>query len=78
MKIYYDTQIDAVDIEFKKGTVAETKELSPEVMLDVDKKGNPLSLEILGASKRYPKIDFGTILVDLPKMKQEKTLMSQG
>lgn len=72
MKLYYDTEVDAVDIEFKKGAVAETKELSPEVLLDVDRKGTPLSLEILGASKRYPQIDFGKLLVDLPKVRREK------
>lgn len=72
MKLYYDTEVDAVDIEFKRGAVAETKELAPEVLLDVDKKGTPLSLEILGASKRYPQIDLGKTLVDLSKTRRQR------
>jgi len=72
MKIYYDTEVDAVDIEFKRGKVVQTKELTPEVLLDVDSKGTPLSLEILGASKRYPQIDFGKLLIDLPKIQRER------
>lgn len=75
MKIYYETEVDAVNIEFNKGAVAETKELSPEVLLDVDKKGTPLSLEILGASKRYPQLDLGKILVDLPKVRRSRVLV---
>lgn len=52
MKIYYDSRADAIDIVFKKGKVHETREIGREMFLDVDKKGEPLSLEILEASKR--------------------------
>jgi len=65
MKIYYDPKVDALDIVFKIGKVRKTEEIGPEVFLDVDEKGNPLSLEILGASKRYQ-------LAELKSIKEEK------
>lgn len=57
MKIYYDAKADAINIVFKEGEVDETREVGREMFLDVDKKGEPLSLEILGASERLPKED---------------------
>ena len=53
MKATYDPLADAVSITFKTGKVVKTKEVSPGVLLDVDKKGNPLYLEVLDASKRF-------------------------
>lgn len=61
MKIYYDSKADAIDIIFKKGKVSETRKIGPEMYLDVDKKGEPLSLEILGASERLPVDEFGSL-----------------
>jgi len=58
MKIFYDPKADAVDIIFKKGKVFETRKIGPETYIDVDKNGEPLSLEILGASERLPVEEF--------------------
>lgn len=55
MKSTYDPLADAVSVTFKKGKVVETKEVSPGVLLDLDKSGTPLYLEILDASKRFKK-----------------------
>lgn len=55
MRITYDPLADAVSITFKKGRVAKTKEVSRDVLLDVDKNDTPLYLEILDASKRLKK-----------------------
>ena len=75
MKITYDKQVDALNITLKAGLVAKTLELSPEVFLDLDKKGNPLYLEILDASERigkknFSKITIGKKLFDLPAFAQ--------
>lgn len=53
MEIKYDPIADALDILIKDGKVFETKEISPEVYLDVDEKGRLLSIEILGVRERY-------------------------
>lgn len=55
MKSTYDPLADAVSVTFKKGKVSETKEVSSGVLLDLDKNGTPLYLEILDASKRFKK-----------------------
>jgi len=63
MKISYDKEADALNIEFKTGSVDKTTELSPLIFLDLDKKGNPLYLEIIGASERFGKKNFGKIMI---------------
>jgi uncharacterized protein YuzE len=70
MNISYDPKADAVDIVFRKGKVAKTKEIGREMYLDVDKNGEPLSLEILDASARLSVEEFNRLtfsLVNYPK-----------
>ncbi len=55
MKISYDKKADAVNIVFREGRVKKTLELAPEVLLDVDRKGRPLYLEVIGASEKLGK-----------------------
>ena len=71
MKISYDKEADALNIVLKSGPVNKTVEVSSEIFLDLDKKGNQLYLEILGVSEKIGKKNFGKItigkkLVDLP------------
>ncbi len=51
MKYTYDPLADALLITFKKGKYKETKEVAPYMNVDVDKKGDILSVEILDAKK---------------------------
>jgi len=52
MKISYDPQADALNIEFRSGTVEETMEVAPGVLLDVDDQKRPLYLEVLGVTEK--------------------------
>ncbi len=52
MKINYDPVADALSITIKKGRAVKTIEIAPEVNLDVDKSGNFLYLEIIGAGEK--------------------------
>lgn len=61
MNFTYDPIADAVGITFKNGKVAETKEISPGILLDVDRNNKPLYLEILDASKKFEKKQTGTL-----------------
>ena len=63
MEITYDSQADALSISFKKGEVSKTVELSPEVVLDMDKNGAPIFLEIIGASEKIGKKQASEVLM---------------
>jgi uncharacterized protein YuzE len=62
MKIRYDPRTDTLSVVLKDSTpVHESDEDKPGVILDYDKEGNLISLEILDASKRVTdtrKVDF--------------------
>ncbi len=59
MNITYDPKTDTLTVILKPRPVAESDEDKPGVILDYDKAGDLVSLEILDASKRIP--DFDTI-----------------
>ena len=50
MKITYDKKVDALNLSLRAGIVSKTLEIAPEIMVDMDKKGNTLNIEIVGAS----------------------------
>ncbi|MFA5744998.1 MAG: DUF2283 domain-containing protein [Candidatus Paceibacterota bacterium] len=55
MKITYDKIADAAYMTLRKGKVAKTVEMSNDVIVDLDKKGNLLGIEMLSASNQFPK-----------------------
>lgn len=52
MKVTYDAESDVLRIIFSDGPIEESDENKPGVILDYDKNGNIVGLEILDASKR--------------------------
>ena len=61
MEITYDKKVDALNLVLKRGKVSKTVEVSPEIFLDLDKNGNPLYLEIVGASEKMGNKNFSKI-----------------
>ena len=57
MKLKYDPKVDAIYIELGKGRYSQTKKISDTVMVDQDKKGKILGVEILDARKNIPAFD---------------------
>lgn len=52
MKITYDPDVDVIRIVFSSAPVEESDEEKPGVILDFDKDGNVVGIEILDASRR--------------------------
>jgi len=52
MKVRYDPDADVLSIALSDAPVEESDEEKPGVILDYDKSGNVVGLEILDASKR--------------------------
>lgn len=52
MKVVYDKQTDTLSIILRKGAVAESDETRPGLILDYDKAGRLVSLELLDASEQ--------------------------
>ena len=51
VKVSYDTSSDVLFLLFKEGPSHEVVEAGPDIMLEMDKKGNVTGLEIWNAKK---------------------------
>ncbi|MBI1969856.1 DUF2283 domain-containing protein [Candidatus Woesearchaeota archaeon] len=63
MEITYDKEADAVYIEFRKGEFAKNRKIDDLTILDLDKNGNILGIELLRASKRIPRESLSEVHV---------------
>ena len=52
MKVTYDLEVDVLRIVFREASVEESDEDKPGIILDYDKEGNVVGLEVLNASQR--------------------------
>lgn len=52
MKVTYDPEVDVLRILLSDAPIEESDEDKPGVILDYDKDGNVVGLEVLEASKR--------------------------
>jgi uncharacterized protein YuzE len=52
MKVTYDPEVDVLRILFRDAPIEESDEDKPGVILDYDKDGNVVGLEVLNASLR--------------------------
>ncbi|MBI2655310.1 DUF2283 domain-containing protein [Candidatus Woesearchaeota archaeon] len=56
MKIKYDSDADAMYLTLKRDKVASTKEIDENTILDFDKNGEVIGVEILFVKERNPNI----------------------
>jgi len=52
VRIAYDPEVDVLRLEFSSAPIEESDEDKPGVVLDYDRVGNLVGMEILDASKR--------------------------
>lgn len=52
MKVTYDAEVDVLSVVFSHAPVEESDEDKPGVVIDYDKDGNVVGIEILEASRR--------------------------
>lgn len=60
MRFKYDKQADALSIRFNEEPYQESDEVSEGVILDYDKSGRIIGMEILEASRKMPR-EFNSI-----------------
>jgi uncharacterized protein YuzE len=73
MKITYDPEADALYIHLQPEgtTVAETREVTEEIFVDLDEKKNIIGLEILSVSQQIPAAElFSVTLANLMQTAQ--------
>jgi uncharacterized protein YuzE len=54
MKIKYDKEVDVLYIQFSEEKIVDSDEDKPGIILDFDKDGNVVGIEMLQASKQMP------------------------
>ena len=66
MKISCDPEADAIYVHFRSNgeTVAETREVTEDILVDVDDKENIMGLEILFASQQIPATELASITIE--------------
>lgn len=52
MRIHYSKEADAIYMRFKETDIANTDELSEDIIADYDDAGNVVGIEILGVSDK--------------------------
>lgn len=66
MKIQYDKIADAIYLYLKKGKVSKTIKMEDRLIVDIDKNGKIIGLEILGISSQVPKKEISKFGMKMP------------
>jgi uncharacterized protein YuzE len=64
MKVTYDPEVDVLRILFRDVPIEESDEDKPGIILDYDKDGNLVGMEVLNASQRVENphgVDYAVI-----------------
>lgn len=61
MKISFDTKSDILRIKFQEGEYAVSKEVDEDILIDMDKNGKIMAIEIMEASEKMPGQNFKDI-----------------
>lgn len=64
MKIEYSKEADAVYVYFKEEYVDRSKEVEDGVVLDFDKNGHLIGIEVLDVSRRFSLSDIANVSIE--------------
>lgn len=64
MKIEYSKEADAIYVYFKKDFVEKSKEIEDGIVIDFDKNGQLIGIEVLDASKRFSLADIVNVNIE--------------
>jgi len=68
MEIKIDLKADALYIKFQKGKFAKNKVIDDDTIVDFDKKGRLLGIEMLNITRRIPLKQLTDVSVKIPVM----------
>ncbi|PIN95262.1 hypothetical protein COU53_00175 [Candidatus Pacearchaeota archaeon CG10_big_fil_rev_8_21_14_0_10_30_48] len=63
MKVKYDSEIDAMFINFQEGEYEFSKEIGDGIIIDLSKEGKVLRIEILDASEKISKENLKNMIL---------------
>jgi len=69
MKITFDKKADAMYIYLKKKKVFKTRQITDDTIVDFDKNGNIIGIELLSISKRMPLKELSSLDITTPASK---------
>ena len=64
MKIEYSKVTDAIYVYFKEDFVERSKEIEDGIVIDFDKNGQLVGIEVLDASKRFSLADIVNVNIE--------------
>jgi uncharacterized protein YuzE len=64
MKIQYSKEEDAIYVYFKEEYVAKSKEIEDGVVIDFDKNGQIIGIEVLDVSQRFSLADIANVSIE--------------
>ncbi len=70
MHVQYDPSVDAMYIRLTDGTYEESKEAQPGVILDMDKSGVVVGIELLDVSQHIPNLKTNDFRYEVLSKKQ--------
>lgn len=65
MKIEYSKEADAIYVYFKEDFVEKSKEIEDGIVIDFDKNGQLIGIEVLDASKRFSLADIVNVNIEI-------------
>jgi uncharacterized protein YuzE len=65
MKLHYYPETDSLYIELKEKPGAETREVAPGLVVDLDAEGDVVGFDIDGASRRFDLSTLETVALPL-------------